>query len=207
MKIYHYVTGILNPTKKEVLNGELEELEELTDESEDEETDEETDEEEDLNNTRREVTFVFEIDSEAFLKNISALDWEKMKERNDIMKSMNVTIFNFITQTDYTYRRTDNVPHVEPEEYEDIDPFHVLFMTTSQGIKIDCDIEEEWTYALIEKNIGSMCADEYDTFKFIEKEFEYEFTTPNCGAGNYECSYNGGIYNKETACNICLDLW
>jgi hypothetical protein len=202
MKIYHYVTGILNPTKEEVLNGVLDELTDQY-ESEDEEKDEEKDEEE-LNNTRREVTFVFEINAEDFLGNVKVSDWEKMKSRNDIMKSMNVTIYNFITQTDYT---TENVPYVDPEEYEDIDPFHVLFMTTDQGIKIDCDIEEELPNSLIEKHIGHMCADEYDAFIFIEKEFEYGFTTPNCEAGNYECSYNGGIYNKKTACNKCLDLW
>lgn len=188
MKIYHFVTGILNPTKEEVLNEDLAKLTEqynYRDETEDETEDEEEDKEEDeknINNTRREATFVFEINTKDFLKNIKVSNLEKMKVRNDIMKSMNITIYNFITQTDYTYRQTSNVPYVDPREYEDIDPFHVLFMTTDQGIKIDCDVAEEWPNALIEKNIGYMCADEYDTFKFIEEEFEYEFTTPNCSS-------------------------
>ena len=203
MKIYHYVRGILNPTKEEVLNGELDEF---TDSEPEDEPEDEEEDETNVNNTRREVTFVFEINAEDFLKNVKVSDWEKMKERNDIMKSMNVTIFNFITQTDYTYRQTLNVPYVDPQEYTDIDPFHVLFMTTDQGFKIDCDIKEEIPDALIERHIGHMCADEYDTFKFIEKELEYGFITPNCEAGNYECSYNGGINNTKTACKKCLDL-
>ena len=84
MKIYHYVTGILNPTKSEVLDEEPEK-----------DTKSIKKEEKNINYTRREVTFVFEFDSNKLLKIKSSND--------DIMNSMKCTKYHFITQTDYTY--------------------------------------------------------------------------------------------------------
>ena len=158
-RIYYYVTGILNPTKSEVLDEEESESGSNT------ETD--TKEETNMNYTRRKVTFVFEIDSGKFL--------EKMKTSDHVLKSMKFTKIHFITQTDYTYRQIANTQSVDPEEYEDIDPFYVLFKATDQGIKVDCAVKDVFPGALTEKQIGTMCANEYDTFTFIESEFDYTF--------------------------------
>jgi hypothetical protein len=206
MKIYHYVTGILNPTKNEVLGEEPEEV--TDDEETDDETDGETDEEtENINYKRREVTFVFEINSDKFINDIKAHDWEKMKDRNDIMRAMGVTTYDFITQTNMSSGMlTEMTSYISEDDYEDVFPLYVLFMPKDQGIKVDCDIEKEFSNVSTEEKIGTMCANKYDTFTFIEGGFKYGYTTPNCSAGNYECSYHGGYYNKKTACKECINL-
>ena len=167
MQIYHYVRGILNPTKEEVLdpfvNYETEETEE-------------TDEEEELNNTRREVTLVFEIDSEAFLKDVSVLDLEKMKKREDVFHAMGVTEFDFITQASQnrgtwseTERITEHSSYVCPTEYED-DEFSVLFMATEQDIYVYDD--GEYSFLPVSASFP-MCQDEREVYEYIENEFSY----------------------------------
>ena len=191
MQIYHYVRGILNPTKEEVLdpfvNYETEETEE-------------TDEEEELNNTRREVTLVFEIDSEAFLKDVRVLDLEKMKKREDVFHAMGVTEFDFITQASQnrgtwseTERITEHSSYVCPTEYED-DEFSVLFMATEQDIYVYDD--GEYSFLPVSASFP-MCQDEREVYEYIENEFSYGFTY-----GNYDCSYHGG-----GICNGCRDIW
>ena len=196
MQIYHYVRGILNPTKEEVLdpfvNYETEETEE-------------TDEEEELNNTRREVTLVFEIDSEAFLKGVSVLDWEKMKKREDVFHAMGVTEFDFITQASQnrgtwseTERITEHSSYVCPTEYED-DEFTVLFMATEQDIYVYDD--GEYSFLPVSASFP-MCQDEREVYEYIENEFSYGFTTRYCSYGNYDCSYYVG-----DVCSGCRDIW
>ena len=181
MKIYHYVTGILNPTKADVLGEIDEQYENDTNKTSvgEKEQFSDSDEEEEINENyqRREVTFVFEIKPSKFLHGVSVSAWEKIKMENDIMKSMNVKKFEYITKGatnsgwfifEYDY--------LGEEHYDDVDPFYVMFMVTDQGIKADCDIKDEFPDALTEENIGTMCEYEYDTFKYIEERFSYRFS-------------------------------
>ena len=168
MQIYHYVRGILNPTKEEVLDPFVN--------YETEETEETDEEEEDLNNTRREVTLVFEIDSEAFLKDVSVLDLEKMKKREDVFHAMGVTEFDFITQASQnrgtwseTERITEHSSYVCPTEYED-DEFSVLFMATEQDIYVYDD--GEYSFLPVSASFP-MCQDEREVYEYIENEFSY----------------------------------
>ena len=201
MQIYHYVRGILNPTKEEVLNPFVNfETEETEAEAEEEEEEEE--EEEDLNNTRREVTFVFEIDSEAFLKGVSVHDWEKMKKREDVFHAMGVTEFDFITLNRAPWSETEIITehssYVCPTEYED-DEFSVLFMATEQDIYVYDD--GEYSFLPVSASFP-MCQDEREVYEYIENEFSYGFTTRYCSYGNYDCSYYGG-----GGCGKCRDIW
>lgn len=204
MKIYHFVTGILNPTRADVLGEACEQFECEADETGDDEKKQLSDSEEAGENyQRREVTFVFEIDPHRFLCDVTVPVWEKIQENNDIMRALNVKKFEYITKEatnggwfmcEYDYLGEEN--------YDDVDPFHVMFMVTDQGIKADCNVEDEFPDVLTEENIGTMCEYEYDTFKYIEENFSYGFVTPNCDGGNYDCDYRGGM-----CCNVCKDIW
>lgn len=200
MKIYHFVTGILNPTREDVLGQYEYKYDTTSDEKE-----QFSDEEEEINENyqRKEVTFVFEINPRDFLRNVTVPVWEKIQKNNDIMRALDVKKFEYITKGTtsggwfmYEY------DYLGEEHYDDVDPFHVMFMVTDQGIKVDCDVKDEFPDALTEKNIGSFTENEYDTFIYIEEYFSYGFSTPNCEGGSYDCDYRGGM-----CCDVCNDIW
>ena len=155
MKIYHHVTGIMNPTMEEVLGKEAIK------------PDEESEEEVNENYQRREVTFVFEINPKKFLK-----DGDTIDHISNLLTDMDITTYEFVTKTATSGGIfTELADNVYEDDYEDVDPFHVLFMATDQGFKIDRElIEENFPNALTEKKIGYMCANDYDVFNLIEKE-------------------------------------
>ena len=205
MKIYHFITGILNPTKEDVLGETGEQSEYDVDETSDEKEQFSDSEEDEINENyqRREVTFVFKINPRKFLRGVMDPVWDKIKRNDDIMRSMNVKTFEYITKDatndGWFICEYDNICE---EFYDDVDQFNVMFMVTDQGIKVDCDVKKEFPDSLTEKNIGTMCEYEYDTFIYIEKHFSYGFSTPNCNVSNYDCDYRGGM-----CCNVCKNNW
>ena len=110
---------------------------------------------------------------EEIKKSLSYKCLDLMRSINSpVLTDMDITTYYFVTKTATSGGIfTELEDNVYEDDYEDVDPFHVLFMATDQGFKIDRElIEEDFHNALTEKKIGYMCANDYDVFNLIEKE-------------------------------------
>lgn len=168
MKIYHYVTGILNPTKEDLYNVPLKLWDYDTGACDDDEEDE------NINYKRRVVTFVFEQNFTNFLKgiNMTANNWIKLKntyEKNNNM--MSYISYDTIIQRETTDGQiTERWKNISEDDFQEFVSLYALFKPVDMGVIVNCNVEKKFPKASTEEKIGYMCAAEYDTFICIENE-------------------------------------